>query len=287
VRPGTRAREPEPTAHLVHQQQALAAVAHLAHGLRELARRQRLVDEAIVPERRHQHAGQVALGRLRRSLQARGVVVLEGQQVRAILGQRAGRHRRAPGIGAVVRARSHEDLAPARMRARHAHRHRRRVRAVLAEHRPLRVRHLPGELFRQLDDQCGRAGHAVAGLELRDVGSVDLRIAIAEQVRPVRTHQVDVPVAVHIPQPRTLRAREELRKIRRQQRGGLVPVMPPGITAAARLRSAASAVFARMVSPRPGGARRNRRVDVSKVSFIAGRSAPETTACRSATRAPT
>jgi hypothetical protein len=86
---------------------------------------------------------------------------------------------------------------------------------------------LPGELLREFNDQRRWARHAVARRKLRDVGVIHLRICVAQEVRTLGAHQVDVLVAIHVPQ--------------------------------ARLRSAASTALDRIFTPHPVSAWQGRR----------------------------
>ncbi len=79
-----------------------------------------------------------------------------------------------------------------------------RVAAVLCEERP--VRHVDGvdHFFREIDEQVGRQGRAVAFFELFDCGGVDIGVVVAQEVGAVRAHIVDELVSVDIPEVRSL-----------------------------------------------------------------------------------
>ena len=223
VRPAAAARQPEAGADLVEDQQRAVLVAKLARRGRERLLGQRLVLEGLVPERRGDDAGDVALVGLERRLQAVGVVVLVVDEVRLVLRQGAGRARRAPGRGAVVGAGGAEDLAALGLGARGDDRHRGGVRAVLAEDRPVGVVDHADQRLGQHDDDFGRAGHRIAQRLLRGRGGLHRLEPVAQQVRPVGAHEVDVLVAVDVPEPRAARPAEELRVLLRQHAGRLVP----------------------------------------------------------------
>ena len=80
----------------------------------------------------------------------------------------------------------------------------------------------------QLDHERGRAVQDVADRGLLGGRLVDLRVPVAEQVGTPRAHEVDVLVAVDVPDPTALAALEELRELRRQEGGIEMPVHAAG-----------------------------------------------------------
>ena len=227
-RPRTVARHPQARAHVVDDQQRPGLVGQLAAAARIGAVRGGLVDEGVVLERGGEDRGQV-LARLRHGrLQAGHVVVVAEDLVRAVGVGRACRPRRAPGRGPVIGALGpHDGLAPG-VRPRGHQRHGRGVGAVLAEHRPVRVADQQGHLLGQPHHQLGRPGQGVADPELAHIGRVDLGMAVAEEVRAIGAHQVEVALAVGVPDVRAVRLREELRIVVGQQPHRLVAVHPAG-----------------------------------------------------------
>jgi len=90
------------------------------------------------------------------------------------------------------------------------HRHGGGVGAVLAEDRPVGVADLGDEGFGQIDDHRSGAGHGVALLHAANIGGVDHRVVVAEQVGAIAAHEVDVAVAVGVPEVGALATGEEL-----------------------------------------------------------------------------
>ena len=93
-------------------------------------------------------------------LQARNVVVVERDDVGAVLGSDADGRGRAPGHGAMIGAARDQDLAPARGGAGERHAGRGGVRAVLGEHRPVGVGDRADQQLGQLHQPLGRAVEA-------------------------------------------------------------------------------------------------------------------------------
>src|SRR5262249_16486058 len=73
--------------------------------------------------------------------------------------------------------------------------------ARVDEAEPLDVRHVPLDLLRQLDRGLRWGNRARAPVELRAYGLHDGRRRMAEDVRAAPDQQVDVLVAVYVPEP--------------------------------------------------------------------------------------
>ena len=199
-------------------------VAQRAQAAGERGVDQLLVVPGVVLERADQDAGQV-IARLGGGLPHAGQVV-EGvvAEVGVVRRGDPGRPGRAPRRGAVVGALRDQDLAPPGLRAGDRAAHGGGVGAVLGEDRPVRVPHGRHQQLGQVHhDRAGRV-HAVADPGLRSGRRLHRRVLVAEHDRAVAAHQVDVLVAVHVPDPRAAAAPHELRVA--GARGGLVPVHP-------------------------------------------------------------
>src|SRR6218665_760481 len=153
-----------------------------------------------------------------RSVETGDIVVAVADQVGAVLGRDAGRHRRAAWVGAVVGPGGDQHLALAAGGARHHQADGGGVGAVLLEQHPVGVRAARHEALGQFDQARGRAVEAVAQRLLAPRRRIDLRMVVAQQVRAPTAHEVDVGIAVHIPNPAALPVLEELRVARRQRR---------------------------------------------------------------------
>ena len=173
-------------------------------------------------------------------LQAGHVVVVVVHQVDAVLGGRAGGMRRAPRRRAVIGAARHQDLALLRGGPRH-HRRRaswRRCRSWNSAQSACAT--MPTSFSASSTSRSDGPVRHVAQRALRVGGVLDLAVAVAQHHRAVGAHEVDIGVAVDVPQGGALGAGEELRIAGRQARHVEWPYMPPGITRWARVRRAAS-----------------------------------------------
>ena len=117
----------------------------------------------------------------------------------------------------------HDGLA-ARMVARNHHCHRCRVRTVLAEHCPVRMSNERSHLFSEVHHQAGRPRHRVPLLHAVDISGINIRLAVTEQVGTIATHEIDIAVAIGVPQIGAGRPIKELRVIIRQETNRLVAV---------------------------------------------------------------
>ena len=202
---GTGQIEAETGAHVVDDEQHVVLVAEIAHALPVFLRGHAVVKEVPVV---------VGLGDERRHVAIAGVVGLfHGLHVKPrkhhvvgyVLGQYAGvvgAHR--PGVVAVVVVAQKEDLALARVRAGEHDAEGGGVGAVFHEERPVRHGHGVHQLFGALHHFVGRRGGAVGDGELFDGGFVHVRVAIPQHIRAVGAHEVQIAVAVHVPEIRSL-----------------------------------------------------------------------------------
>lgn len=217
--------ETQPGSHVVQDEGSTLGVADLAHAAREGEVGQLLVVAGVVLERGDDDAGKVAARRVGGRVQAGYVVVAVGREVNVILRGRAARDVVGPGRRTVVRAPGHEDLPLLTPRTSHHVADGRRVVAVLREDGPLGVADLSHETLGQVDDERRRPVRDVEPVALGVRGGANARIAVAGDHRPERAHEVDVLVAVGVPQPAALRPLEVLRVPGRQEPiGGHVTV---------------------------------------------------------------
>jgi hypothetical protein len=222
--------EPRTAADLVDHQDGADAVADRPQPLGELGGRRLEVAVDVVADRGYDDRRHVVgIRRVDGRLDRRKVVVLEQDRVGVVLRRRARRVGAGrPARDAVVGTARQQHLAPPGRRPGHDDPERRGVRAVLAEHRPIRVGHLVHEHLAELHHQGRRPVQDVAHGRLRRDRLLDARVAVPEQDRSPRAHQVDVLVAVHVPDTAALTARVELRVLRREERGVEMPVHPAG-----------------------------------------------------------
>lgn len=181
-------------------------------------------------ERRCIDGRYVTVDALDSGIEALDIVVLEVDDVGPILLGNPRRIGHVPRGRTMVRAARNENLPLLAICSRDHHRHRRGVRAVLAEHRPIGVADLLGERLGKLDHHLAGARCRIDLLQLAGRGLLDPFVAIAEQVRAVAAHVVDVLVAVDVPQMGTFRFRKVQREIFRQVLDALVTVHPAGMT---------------------------------------------------------
>ena len=137
----------EPGPDVVQDQRGPFFVAQGAEPAGEGGVDQLLVVPGVVLERADQDPGQIIAGLGDGPLHAGQVVEGVVAEVGVVGRGRAGRARRAPGRGAVVGARGHEDLAPPGLRPGDRAAHGGGVGAVLGEYRPVRVPDGLGEEF--------------------------------------------------------------------------------------------------------------------------------------------
>ena len=128
----------------------------------------------------------------------------------------------------MIGAARHQDLALLGGGARDHDAERRGVGTVALEHRPVGMRHHADQFLGKLDETLRRSGQHVAQRALRGGGFLDLAVAVAQHHRAVGAHEVDIGVAVDVPQGGAFGAREELRIARRQARHVEVAVHAAG-----------------------------------------------------------
>ena len=87
---------------------------------------------------------------------------------------------------------------------------------------PGRVAHQRGKLLCEAHHELGRPGERVAPASM--ALAFDALVGVAEQLRAIGAHQVEVARAIRVPQIRALAARDDLRVVVWQGGGGLVPV---------------------------------------------------------------
>ena len=90
------------------------------------------------------------------------------------------------------------------------------------------MRDQPDQPLGQLDQPLRRAVQAIARRGLARDRLGDHRIAVADHDRAPAAHEVDVALAVHVPQVTALAAREELRIALGQPIAAQVPVHAAG-----------------------------------------------------------
>lgn len=211
-------------ADLVDDQKRFLLVREATAFLRVLDRREKLVVKHFVPERRCKDGRYVTVDALDRGIETLDIVVLEVDDVSAVFLGNPRRIGHVPRGCTMVRAARNENLPLLAIRARDHHGHRRGVRAVLAEHRPVGVANLLGERLGKLNHHLARARRRVDLLQLQGRGLLDPLVAVAEQVRAVATHVVDVLVAVDVPEMGPFRFCEVQREIFRQILDALMTV---------------------------------------------------------------
>lgn len=198
--------------HVVEDQRRVVAVRQRPDGVGKVTGGQFLIVPSIVAECRNEDAGQVVDRLLGGGVERGDVVVDVVDLVGAVLRRRPAGPRRTPGRGTVIGALGHQDLAPRSLGARHHRAGGGGVGAVLGEHRPVGRRDGLHHLLRQLHQHlAGTVGDAHA-CALGAGGSVCLRVAVAQDHRAERAHEVEIFVAVHITKPGALGFGEELRE---------------------------------------------------------------------------
>jgi len=123
----------------------------------------------------------------------------------------------------VIGATRHQDLAAAGAGAGDGDARRRRVAAILRKLDPVGMRHAVDDGFGELDHDLAGAVEQVALLALPPRRRLDLGMAVAEHDGTPAAHEIDVFVAIDVPDAAALAAGEELRIALRQVGGVLVP----------------------------------------------------------------
>ena len=211
-------------ADVVDNQQRILFVAELACSSRIGRIRQLLIDEDIVLEGRGEDGGQIIASLRHRILQAFYVIVLIINEVSAVFFHRPGRDGRAPGRCAMIGPARHQNLLASPIGPRRQQRHAGGVRAVLAEHCPVGMRDHRHEGFGQFHHARRRPRRHVNLRHLLAVSGVHLLVAVAEEIGSIAAHEIDIAVSIDIPEIGAFRTLEELRRMRRQQADGLMPV---------------------------------------------------------------
>ena len=203
--------EAEPGADVVQDKGGTGLVGEGAGLPREGRNGEFLREAKVVAERRDEDGREVGSGGFDGGFQACRVVVVEGDEVRAVRFGNADDARGAPGDGAVIRAPGDQYLTAARRRAGDGDSAGGGVRPVLGEDAPVGMGDGGDEEFGKFDEDGGRAVHAVASGRLGLHGGIDGRVMVAEDDRPPGAHEVDEAAAVRIVQAAALGVGEELR----------------------------------------------------------------------------
>jgi hypothetical protein len=167
--------------------------------LEETGGRQFLVVEEVVAESVDDDSGDLALVRGYNLFQTLQVVVLEGGYKGALGGGDAGGDGCAPGMGAVIGALGHDDLVAAGVGAGHSQGPTGDVGAILGEHRPIGGRRDRHQKFGQFHPLL--RGEVLA-VDLGVLGHgrfLNLRVAVSQNDGSIGAHEVDVLVAIHVP----------------------------------------------------------------------------------------
>ena len=209
--PAAIARHTEAAADVVDHEHGASLVCEFAAAHGKVARGQELVLEDIMPEGRDEDGGEIVACGFHGLFETRGVVI--GAEV---LGGAFARRDASgawvrPRLRAVIGARRTHDAIAFRLCSGGHEGDGGGVRAVLAEHGPVGVGDHAGEGFSQFDHGGAGAGERIASAHLVGVGCVDAGMAVAEQLRAIGAHEVEIAVAVDVPHPRAFGAREELR----------------------------------------------------------------------------
>ena len=162
ARPAAITGETQACPHIVDYQQRTGLVAQLTCPSCVCWIKVFLVNKGVVFNRRGKNSRQIIARLANSSLQAFGVIIGVEYLMGPVAGHNAVPQGRAPWRSAVISALGENDGLAARMVAGNHHRHCRRIRAVLAEHRPVRMRDQRSHLFCEVDHQTGRARHRVA-----------------------------------------------------------------------------------------------------------------------------
>ncbi|NKA55413.1 hypothetical protein GO279_04174 [Ralstonia solanacearum] len=204
--PGLRAArmQAEPHDDFVEDQRDAVLARQLAQRVQELAR---LPVGAAALHRLHQHRGQLVRV-LADACQRFGRAVVEHDGVGGCAGLQAGRHRHGAGaVGdhqrvvapAVIRAGEHNDLVAPGHRPGQAQGQHDRLGAGVAERHALQAGQ-PGDQLRHLAGQAGLGPQLQAGLQLGIERFLHKGRAMAEQVHAEAHGQVNVGVAVRVPE---------------------------------------------------------------------------------------
>ena len=100
--------------------------------------------------------------------------------MRAIFLHGSGRNGCAPGRGSVIGTARHQHFLTTAVGACRQQRHAGSIRAILAEHRPVSMRHHTGECFGKLDHARRRTGRHVDFRHLPHIGSINFAMAVAK-----------------------------------------------------------------------------------------------------------
>ena len=139
--------------------------------------------------------------------------------MRHVLGQDAGIVRaHGPGVVAMIIIAQEKDFALAGVCAREHHAKGGGVRAVFHEKGPVRHGYGIHQRFRAFHHLIGRRGGAIGDAQLLYGGFVHIRVAIAQHVRAVGAHAIQIAVAVHIPEIGSLGARGDQRPVFQRQK---------------------------------------------------------------------
>ena len=226
--PTAMQRQPETGADIVEDQRGVVGVAQRARTPGESGIGQFLVLAVVMPERGDDDGRQIGTGLVHRLFEAGYVVVVEIQDVRAVLRHHAIGIWRAPRNGAVIGAVGQQHLALPGGAARQCHAGGGRVGAVLGKQRPVGVGHQTDQALGQFDHALGRTVEDVALLHLLAGRGIHDGVAVAEHDGPPAAHEVEILATVDIPDVTALAAGEELRISRRQTAGAHVAIHAAG-----------------------------------------------------------
>ena len=190
----------EADADVVADQQRAAIVGERAQAVQEPGVRKFGVCEGRVVvwcDHHRRHVPGVAVEQVRDAVQ---VVPAEAMDMGQILFEQAGMAGHRPRMGAVVGAVGGQHLAAPGMGARGLQRVRGHVRAVDPEQRPVHAGDAGGQLLGQLHHLRAGRVEAEAPPHRGGGGGVDGAVAVAEQVAAEAAQEVDVLVAVDVPE---------------------------------------------------------------------------------------
>ena len=210
--------EAEAGAHIVEDQHDAVLVAELAHSLPFFLCGADIVVEIAVVVGLCDQRRDVALVLLPDACERVHVKPRDDDVVCHVLGQDAGVVRlHRPGVVAVVIALEEDRLLALGVRTGAEHGEGRRIGAIFHKVCPVGAGDRIHQQLGALHHLVGGRGRAVACLQLFQRGGVHIRVIVAEDIRTVGTHHIDVAVAVHVPEVGALGAGADERPLFKRQ----------------------------------------------------------------------